>query len=128
MPPEWAPHRGTWLSWPHKKASWPGNFEPVPGIFARMVRELAAHEEVHINVSGAEMEADVRSLLERAGVRLARVFFHHNPTDDAWCRDHGPIFGADANRRPPADDVVELVFLVRRLTIRFTGLQHVQSG
>jgi len=92
MPPEWAPHRGTWLSWPHKKASWPGNFEPVPGIFARMVRELAAHEEVHINVSGAEMEADVRSLLERAGVRLARVFFHHNPTDDAWCRDHGPIF------------------------------------
>ena len=27
--------RGTWLSWPHKEASWPGKFEPVPGIFAR---------------------------------------------------------------------------------------------
>ena len=41
MPPEWAPHRGTWLSWPHKEASWPGKFGPVPGIFARMVRHLA---------------------------------------------------------------------------------------
>ena len=31
MPAEWAPHRGTWLSWPHKEASWPGKFGPVPG-------------------------------------------------------------------------------------------------
>lgn len=92
MPAEWAPHRGTWLSWPHKQASWPGKFEPVPAIFARMVRELAAHEEVHINVAGAEMEAQVASLLRESGVPAARVFFHHNPTNDAWCRDHGPIF------------------------------------
>ncbi|MEO8227338.1 MAG: agmatine deiminase family protein [Gemmatimonadota bacterium] len=92
MPAEWAPHRGTWLSWPHKEASWPGKFEPVPAIFARMVRELAAHEEVHINVAGAEMEALVASLLRDSGVPAARVFFHHNPTNDAWCRDHGPIF------------------------------------
>ena len=92
MPPEWAPHRGTWLSWPHKEASWPGKFERVPGLFARMVRELAEHEEVHINVNGAEMEADVRGLLGREGARLTQVFFHRIPTDDAWCRDHGPIF------------------------------------
>ena len=26
MPAEWEPHRGTWLSWPHKEASWPGKF------------------------------------------------------------------------------------------------------
>ena len=52
MPAEWEPHRGTWLSWPHKEASWPGKFGPVPGIFAAMVRLLADHEEVHINVAG----------------------------------------------------------------------------
>jgi agmatine deiminase len=92
MPPEWAPHRGTWLSWPHKEASWPGKFEPVPGIFAQMVRVLAEHEEVHINVAGPDMEADVRTLLERARCPMQRVFFHGHPTDDAWCRDHGPIF------------------------------------
>ena len=92
MPAEWAPHRGTWLSWPHKEASWPGKFEPVPGIFARMVRELARVEEVHINVSGPDMEASVRTLLARERAELGRVRFHHHPTNDAWCRDHGPIF------------------------------------
>jgi agmatine deiminase len=63
MPAEWARHRGTWLSWPHKEASWPGKFGPVPGIFARMVQLLSEHEEVHINVLDAEMEAQVRSVL-----------------------------------------------------------------
>jgi agmatine deiminase len=92
MPAEWAPHRGTWLSWPHKEASWPGKFDAVPGIFARMVTELARHEDVHINVSGPDMEAGVRALLAREGTTPDPVRFHHNPTNDAWCRDHGPIF------------------------------------
>jgi agmatine deiminase len=92
MPAEWEPHRGTWLSWPHKEASWPGKFEPVPRIFAEMVRHLAPREEVHINVADAAMEAEVRMVLRSAGVSAANVCFHHIPTNDAWCRDHGPIF------------------------------------
>lgn len=92
MPAEWAPHRGTWLSWPHKEASWPGKFTPVPAVFARMIGELVAHEEVHINVAGPDMESDARDVLARSGVPVGRVFFHHIPTNDAWCRDHGPIF------------------------------------
>ncbi len=92
MPAEWEPHRGTWLSWPHKEASWPGKFAAVPGIFARMVRLLADREEVHINVAGPAMEAEVRRFLASQGAGSGSVFFHHNPTNDAWCRDHGPIF------------------------------------
>lgn len=93
MPAEWERHRGTWLSWPHNEASWPGRFEPVAGIFADLVRHIALDEEVHINVSDAAMEAGVRELLNEPGVDPpGRVFFHHNPTNDAWCRDHGPIF------------------------------------
>ena len=92
MPPEWARHRGTWLSWPHKEASWPGNFAPIPGIIAEMVRHLVIGEEVHINVNGDAMEQHARFVLSDADVAMDNVFFHHNPTDDAWCRDHGPIF------------------------------------
>ncbi|HEY4100720.1 MAG TPA: agmatine deiminase family protein [Gemmatimonadales bacterium] len=92
MPAEWERHRGTWLSWPHKEASWPGNFAPVPGIIAEMIRHLAAVEEVHINVSGDAMEQQARFVLTDAHVAAHNVVFHHNPTDDAWCRDHGPIF------------------------------------
>lgn len=99
MPAEWEPHRGTWLSWPHKQASWPGKFTPVPAIFARMVRHLGDHEEVHINVAGPAMEEEVRRLLADTGGDSGNVFFHYNPTNDAWCRDHGPIF---VQRRVPS--------------------------
>lgn len=92
MPAEWERHRGTWLSWPHKEASWPGNFEPIPGIVAEMVRHLSLGEEVHINVADATMEAQARSRIEKAGAIAGQVHFHHIPTNDAWCRDHGPIF------------------------------------
>jgi agmatine deiminase len=101
MPAEWEPHRGTWLSWPHKEASWPGKFEPVPAIFARMVRELGDREEVHINVAGPDMEHEVRELLADEGAGTGNVSFHYNPTNEAWCRDHGPIFvqrAADGRR------------------------------
>lgn len=92
MPAEWEPHRGTWLSWPHKADSWPGKFEPVPAIFAEIVRALVPHEEVHLNVGDEALEASARESLRRADATLTRVFFHRHPTDDAWCRDHGPIF------------------------------------
>ncbi len=102
MPAEWAPHRGTWLSWPHRESSWPERFAPVPGVFVEIVRHLSAVEQVHINVTGAEMAADVTRLLAAAGIHatdFARnrgstgpVYLHHNPTNDAWCRDHGPCF------------------------------------
>ena len=102
MPAEWAPHRGTWLSWPHRESSWPERFAPVPGVFVEIVKQLSGVEEVHINVTGAPMAADVTARLAAAGIVAVdlgltpaapgRVFLHHNPTNDAWCRDHGPCF------------------------------------
>jgi agmatine deiminase len=109
MPPEWAPHRATWLSWPHRESSWPGKFEPVPGVFVEIVKRLVPGEEVHIAVGGEALEDQVRRLLAEAGIASvavrgpgarpvprassgARVFLHDFPTNDAWCRDHGPIF------------------------------------
>ncbi len=92
MPAEWAPHRGTWLSWPHRESSWPGRFEPVPAVFAEIVRHLAESEEVHINVADESLEGRARAVLRRSAVPSTSIFFHHHPTNDAWCRDHGPIF------------------------------------
>ncbi len=92
MPAEWAPHRGTWLSWPHRQSSWPDRFGPVPRVFAEIARHLAPREEVHINVADGGMETAARRCLAAAGVPTTNVFFHHHLTNDAWCRDHGPIF------------------------------------
>ena len=92
MPAEWEPHEGTWLSWPHKEASWPGAFEPVPAVFAQIVKNLTDSEFVRINVADEEFAERVRKVLREAEVNLQRVMFHFNPTNDAWCRDHGPIY------------------------------------
>src|SRR5215470_8971761 len=90
MPAEWEPHAATWLSWPHKEASWPGNFGPIPTIWVEMVRALAPFEHVNILVNDAAAAAQVRALLRDASVDETQVTLHEIPTDDAWMRDHGP--------------------------------------
>ncbi len=92
MPAEWAPHAATWLAWPHKADSWPGNFAPIPGLWVEMVRALVPDEHVHINVNDEAMADDVWRRLDAAGVPRAHVSVHRIPTNDAWARDHGPIF------------------------------------
>lgn len=92
MPAEWETHEATWLSWPHKEASWPGKFTPVPAIFAELTKRLTASELVRINVADEDFAERVRVELRKADVDLNRVTFHFNPTNDAWCRDHGPIY------------------------------------
>lgn len=92
MPAEWERHEATWLSWPHKEASWPGAFEAVPGIFVEIARHLTTSELVRINVGDEERASRVRELLRQGGVNLEAVRFHLIPTDDSWVRDHGPIY------------------------------------
>jgi len=92
FPAEWHPHRATWLSWPHKEASWPGKLEVVYAPYCQFIREISAGEQVCINVAGPAMEATAVRHLANAGVDLAAIKFYHHPTDDAWCRDHGPAF------------------------------------
>ena len=29
------------MSWPHNRESWPGRFEPIPGVWAELVRVVA---------------------------------------------------------------------------------------
>ncbi|MDX2127905.1 MAG: agmatine deiminase family protein [Chloroherpetonaceae bacterium] len=96
MPPEWAEHEATWLSWPHKQESWPDmDMNLVWEACIEIVRFLCPHEKVCINVLGAEMEADIRRRVEEAGIirdAVPNIQYFHFPTNDAWCRDHGPMF------------------------------------
>jgi agmatine deiminase len=93
MPAEWEPHVGTWFTWPRPEGiSFPGKYETVPPVYAELIQHLVTVEEVHINVWHAEMEEWVRGLLQQHRTPLERVFFHHFPAYEPWCRDHGPIF------------------------------------
>ena len=91
MPAEWEPQTAIWLSWPHKYASWPGQFRPVPYTFATIVAQISRFQEVRINAA-TPLQARAKRLCAQAGANMARVTFYNHPTNDAWCRDHGPIF------------------------------------
>jgi agmatine deiminase len=104
MPAEWAPHAATWLAWPHKEASWPGRLDRIPPVIAAMAAALMPGERVEINVNDAAMEASARAALAVAGAPDDQVCFHRFPTDDAWIRDHGPIF---VNRADGAQAILD---------------------
>ena len=106
FPAEFAPHQSTWLSWPHKEASWPGKIETIFPSYVAFIKTLVRFEEVNINICDLAMQQKATQLLEAAGVDLSRVHFHLHPTNDAWCRDHGPAFllnNLDASKKAVVD-------------------------
>jgi len=92
FPAEFHPHVATWLSWPHKEASWPGKIEAIYPYYSQFVKYLAMSELVRINVANEAMKAAAAAHLQKAGVQMDKVEFFLHPTNDAWCRDHGPAF------------------------------------
>ncbi len=92
MPAEWEPHAATWLAWPHNEKDWPGKFEPIPWVFAEIIRHLARHERVELIVADAAEERGAKKVLDRANALSENVRFHRWPTDRIWLRDSGCIF------------------------------------
>lgn len=91
MPAEWEPHEATWISWPHRDGiSFPGCFDRVQPTLVKMATAIAESETLRINVRDAEHESFVRKLLTRAPAE--RIEYYQIPTNEPWCRDHGPIF------------------------------------
>ena len=92
FPAEFAPHTATWLSWPHKEASWPGKIETVYPVYAEFIKRVAEGEMVKINVANEPMKQFAIAHLQNVGADLNKIKFFFHPTNDAWCRDHGPAF------------------------------------
>lgn len=91
MPAEWEPHAATWLSWPRREGiSFPDSFDRVMPVFREMVAGLTESEKVNINVCNGAHEAEARAVLE--GIAPECITFYEIPTNEPWCRDHGPIF------------------------------------
>jgi agmatine deiminase len=97
FPAEFAPHEATWLSWPHKEASWPGKIDAIYPYYAQFIKVLSQSEKVRINVANEAMKAFALKFIEQAGADLSQVEFYFHPTNDAWCRDHGPAFLINPN-------------------------------
>jgi agmatine deiminase len=91
MPAEWEPQEAVWFSWPHNLKTWPGYFRPIPAKFAEIVAHISRFEEVRINAAHT-LHKRAWSSIKKAGADLTKITLFDHPTNDAWCRDHGPIF------------------------------------
>jgi agmatine deiminase len=92
MPAEWEPHDATWLAWPHYRDDWPGKFEPIPWVYAEIIRHLAGHERVELIVNDAASEKRAHKTLDRANALSECIRFHRWPTNRVWTRDSGCTF------------------------------------
>jgi agmatine deiminase len=89
-PAEWEPHAATWVAWPHHREDWPGKFEPIPWVYAEIVRALHEREHVHVLCNDADAAEDARRLLDSHAVNPARYTLHTVATDRVWLRDSAP--------------------------------------
>lgn len=92
MPAEWEPHAATWLAWPHYEGDWPGKFEPIPWVYAEIIRTLARQERVELVVNNVAAARKARKILQRADALSKNIRFHTWPTNRVWLRDSGCIF------------------------------------
>src|SRR5687768_18073774 len=82
FPAEFSKHTATWLSWPHKEASWPGKIETIYPVYAEFIKLVAEGEKVNINVTDEQMKQKALGYLQRAGADLKNIAFFIHPTND----------------------------------------------
>jgi agmatine deiminase len=98
MPGEWETHAATWLAWPHFRNDWPGKFEPIPWVYAEIIRQLSRHERVELIVNNTTSEKQARKTLKLANALDRNVRFHRWPTNRVWTRDSGCTFVCRAGK------------------------------
>jgi len=100
MPAEWEPHAATWLAWPHFRGDWPGKFEPIPWVYAEIIRNLSRHERVELIIRNQAEEKAARKLLSRAHAFSENIRFHRWATNRVWTRDSGCTFVISQEKAP----------------------------
>ncbi len=93
FPAEWHPHRATWLTFPHNEASWQGGkLTRMRPQYLQFIKAISQGEQVAIVANDHALKESIREELEQIEVDLSKIEFVVKPTNDAWCRDHGPAF------------------------------------
>lgn len=92
MPPEWAPHRATWIAFPHHRTDFPGKLAAVAWTFAEMARVLSEGENVALLVADKSEGERASRMFEDAGVNMERVELVRADTNRSWTRDSMPLW------------------------------------
>lgn len=88
MPPEWAPHRRTWMEFPPLNETFAPDPERFRAAWTNVVHAIRQYEPVEL-VAHPDDEATAVALV---GSDAGAGSVHTQPIDDAWMRDSGPTF------------------------------------
>lgn len=94
FPAEFEPHAATWIAWPHHEPDWPGKLEPIPWVFAEIVRVLHRYERVEILCHNEDVRVAAERHIAAHGVR-DNYRLHIVPNDRIWLRDSAPTCVVD---------------------------------
>src|SRR5437588_12649102 len=90
FPGEWERHDATWIGWPTHEPDWPGKLEPIPWVYAEIVRVLHRRERVEILCHDEAVRVSAQRCLAAHGIDPAGYRVHLAPTDRVRLRDSGP--------------------------------------
>jgi len=128
MPAEWEPHAATWMAWPHFRGDWPGKFEPIPWVYAEIIRHLAKHEGAEIIVNDAAFERSAGKILKQANAWSENVRFHRWRTNRVWTRDSGCTFveqiSSDDRTRPSPRNRIAAIKWRFNAWAKYSNWQH----
>jgi len=90
MPPEWHHQEATFFTWPHDASIWRGLHSECEIAFAQIIAHLSTVQPVVLNVPDHAWEQRALNAIARENGVLERITILHIPSNDVWCRDHGP--------------------------------------
>lgn len=92
FPAEWHPQVATWLSFPVNTETWEDRFPRIWPAYFELIRTITLSQKVRINVADENAHQLIETRIHEAGIDTSRVELYPFPTNDSWCRDHGPAF------------------------------------
>jgi agmatine deiminase len=91
FPAEWETQAAVWLSFPHNTNTWEGKkLKNIYKSYFQFIAEISEVEKVRINCTLPLISFLKKELPQVPKINIKNVELYLHPTNDAWCRDHGP--------------------------------------
>jgi agmatine deiminase len=101
FPAEWEKHEATWLTWPYLDDSFPGKLDDIYPFYLQFIKTISLGEKVRINMPDEHQKTVLSQMLELEGIDASQVEMFIHPSNDVWCRDHGPAFVVNKSAKEP---------------------------
>lgn len=97
FPAEWHPQVATWLSFPINVDTWEDRFEKIYPAYFELIKLISESQKVRINVADENAINLINRKIIELGIDPNHVELFNFPSNDSWCRDHGPAFLVNKN-------------------------------